>query len=98
MGDSFFVSYHKKRAEKGITAKLLFNDSLKEWCDTNRYPDAIYKFTGEGFEPLTETIIRNDKIGIIIWTELPLGILIHNYVAAKSYDRFFELLWKSGKT
>jgi len=95
MGDSFWMSYHKRRAAKGIQAKLLFNDSLKKWCDINLYPKATYKFTKTGFEPLTETIIRNDKIGIILWTETPIGILIHNEAAAKSYDNFWEILWNS---
>jgi sugar-specific transcriptional regulator TrmB len=97
MGDTFWLNYHNKRAAKGIKAKLIFNESLKQWVDVNKYPKAEYKFTKSGFEPLTETIIRNDKIGIIIWTEVPVGILIHNKVAAKSYDNFFEILWKQGK-
>jgi len=95
MGDAFWLSYHKKRNEKNIKAKLLFNESLKEWCDVNLYPKTEYKFTKMGFEPLTETIIRNDKIGIILWTETPIGILIHNKVAAESYDKFWEMMWKA---
>jgi len=95
MGDAFWISYHKKRAARGITAKLLFNQSLKKWTDINKYPKAKYKFTDQGFEPLTETIIRNDKIGIILWTEIPIGILIHNKVAAQSYDKFWEIMWNS---
>lgn len=95
MGDHFWTSYHKKRAQKGIKAKLIFNDSLKDWCDVNLYPDTEYRFTASGFEPLTETIIRNDKIGIIIWTQIPMGVLIHNKVAAKSYDSFWKVMWDS---
>jgi len=95
MGDSFWMRYHKKRASKGIKAKLLFNESLRKWCDVNLYPQADYKFTKTGFEPLTETIIRNDKIGIILWTEDPIGILIHNKIAAQSYDKFWEIMWNS---
>ena len=93
MGDPFWISYHKKRNAKGIKAKLIFNESLREWCDVNKYPNTEYKFTRLGFEPMTETIIRNDKIGIIIWTELPIGILIHNKAAAESYDKFWKVLW-----
>lgn len=93
MGDTFWINYHKKRAEKGIKAKLLFNESLKEWVGKNKYPKAEYKFTKTGFEPLTETIIRNDKIGIILWTEIPLGVLIHNKIAAESYEKFFQIIW-----
>tara|TARA_Y100000310_G_C20687157_1_gene819805 strand:- start:1165 stop:1878 length:714 start_codon:yes stop_codon:yes gene_type:complete len=95
LGEAWWKSYHKKRANKGIKAKLIFNKSLKKWTDINKYPKATYKFTNTGFEPLTETIIRNDKIGIIIWTEKPIGILIHNKIAAQSYEKFFEMLWKS---
>jgi HTH-type transcriptional regulator, sugar sensing transcriptional regulator len=98
MGETFWMNYHKKRAQKGIKARLIFNDSLKDWCDINLYPESEYRFTNEGFEPLTETIIRNDMIGIIIWTEKPVGILIHNKVAAKSYDNFFEMVWKTGQS
>ena len=54
---------------------------------------AQYKFTKIGFEPLTETIIRNEKIGIILWTTPPIGILIHNKFAAESYDNFWTIMW-----
>lgn len=97
MGDIFWLNYHAKRAKKGIKAKLLFNESLNVWVGKNRYPKAEYKFTTSGFEPLTETIIRNDKIGIILWTEIPLGVIIHNKIAAQSYDSFFYVLWTAAK-
>jgi HTH-type transcriptional regulator, sugar sensing transcriptional regulator len=97
LGDTFWINYHKRRAEKGVKAKLLFNESLRKWVEVNRGPKAEYKFSTAGFEPITETIIRNDKIGIIIYTEIPLGILIHNRAAAASYDKFFEVLWKIAK-
>ena len=97
MGETFWLEYHKKRAEKGIKAKLIFNESLKDWVQENRYPKVEYKFIKKGFEPLTETIIRNDKIGIIIWTQIPIGILIQNKIAAESYDKFWRIMWDSNR-
>jgi len=97
IGDAWWVSYHKKRAALGIKAKLIFNESLKKWCDINKYPHTEYKFTTIGFEPLTETIIRNDKVGIIIWSDKPLGTIIHQKEAADSYDKFFTIMWDSAK-
>lgn len=97
MGDTFWLEYHKKRAEKGIKAKLIFNESLKDWVGKNKYPKVEYKFIKKDFEPLTETIIRNDKIGIIIWTETPIGILIPNKIAAESYDKFWKIMWESNR-
>jgi sugar-specific transcriptional regulator TrmB len=97
LGDAWWVSYHKKRAERGIKAKLLFNESLAYWKAEVKYPKSEIKYTKAGFEPLTETIIRNDKIGIIVWTDKPLGIIIHQKEAAESYDKFFQLMWKTAK-
>lgn len=95
MGEEWWVNYHKKRAKKDIKAKLLFNESLKSWKAEKRYPKSDVRYTKAGFEPLTETIIRNDKIGIILWIEKPIGILIHNKFLADSYDSFFSLLWNA---
>ena len=97
LGDSWWLNYHKNRAKKGIKAKLMFNESLRFWKAERKYPKAEVRYTKAGFEPLTETIIRNDKIGIIIWTEKPIGILIHNKSAADSYDKFFEVMWKQAR-
>lgn len=97
MGDEWWVNYHKKRAAKGISAKLMFNESLQFWKAEAKYPKAEVRYTKAGFEPLTETIVRNDKIGIIIWTKKPIGILMHNKAAADSYDKFFWIMWKSAK-
>jgi HTH-type transcriptional regulator, sugar sensing transcriptional regulator len=97
LGDAWWRDYHKKRASKGIKAKLLFNKSLSYWKAETKYPKAEVRYTEEGFEPLTETIIRNNKIGIIIWAEKPLGVLINQKEAARSYGQFFNLMWGSAK-
>ncbi|MBI4896620.1 MAG: BlaI/MecI/CopY family transcriptional regulator [Candidatus Aenigmarchaeota archaeon] len=98
LGDAWWVAYHKKRAAKGISAKLLFNESLQAWGAEKRYPKAEVKYTKKGFEPLTETIIRNETVGIILWVEKPIGILINNKDLANSYDQFFSVLWGPTKT
>lgn len=95
LGDAWWIAYHKKRAKKKIKAKLLFNESLSSWKAEKKYPLTQIKYTDRGFEPLTETILRNDKMGIIIWTKKPIGILIHNKTASLSYDNFFNIIWDS---
>ena len=95
--DEWWYSYHKKRAAKGIKARLLFYESLRYWKAEKKYKNAEVRYTAVGKEPLTETIIRNDKVGIIIWTEKPMGILFHHKKMADSYREFFELTWKAAK-
>ncbi|MFH1401096.1 MAG: helix-turn-helix domain-containing protein [Nanoarchaeota archaeon] len=93
LGEAWWVSYHKNRARRGIIAKLMFNESLAFWKAETKYPRAEVRYTTAGFEPLTETIIRNDMVGIIIWSEKPLGIIVHQKEAAESYDKFFQIMW-----
>jgi HTH-type transcriptional regulator, sugar sensing transcriptional regulator len=95
LGEGWWVSYHSKRAQKHIKAKLLFNESLKTWSTQTKYPKAEIRHTEAGFEPLTETIIRNNTVGIIIWTEKPVGILIEQPAVAASYEQYFQKLWKN---
>ena len=94
LGEAWWIQYHKQRASMGINSKLIFNESLKSWVKNVNYPRAEVRYTKTGFEPLTETIIRNDKIGIIVWLDNPIGTLIHNKEAAESYDKFFKVLWE----
>jgi len=95
LGEEWWINYHKKRSEKGIIARLMFNESLSSWKAEVKYPKAEVRYTKAGFEPLTETIIRNDKVGMIIWLDKPIGVLVHNISAAESYDSFFNMMWKN---
>jgi sugar-specific transcriptional regulator TrmB len=40
------------------------------------------------------TTIYGDKISIIIWSDIPEGILIENKEAAASYRDYYEFMWK----
>jgi len=96
--EAWWISYHMKRSKKGIKAKLIFNESLRDFKSTAKYPKSETRYTDFGpEEPLTETIIRHDKVGIIIWTKIPIGILIQDKEAAKSYEKYFQFLWTGPK-
>ncbi len=98
MTTPWWESYHRKRMRKGIKAKIVFNESLRSWKAEGRYGMVKLRYTDEGFEPLTETIIRNDKVGIIIWSDKPLGMIIHQQEAADSYKAYFEKVWDSASS
>jgi len=34
-------------------------------------------------------------VGMIIWLDKPIGVLVHNISAAESYDSFFNMMWKN---
>ena len=45
-------------------------------------------------ETTVTTNIYNNKIAIILWTDVPEAIIIENKGAADSYHDYFEILWK----
>ena len=44
-----------------------------------------------------EIVIYKDKAFIVIWTKSPVGFLIQNEEAMKSFKTYFEALWKIAK-
>lgn len=48
-------------------------------------------------ETIITTNVYNNKIAIILWTEIPEAIVIENKAAAESYRDYFEALWKLAK-
>lgn len=43
------------------------------------------------------TNIYDNKIAIILWTDVPEAIIIENKSAAEAYRDYFEMLWKTAK-
>ena len=96
--DFFWKGFHNKRISKNIKAKMIFNTSLEKRAnELNKLKKTEVRTTSKEFEELVETVIAKDKVGIIIYLEDPIGILIEEELAAKSYRKFFELIWKSCK-
>ena len=96
LGHFFWENFHAKRVKKQIKAQLLFHSSLKWWADemNKKFKFTTVRITKKEFEELTETIICGNRVAIIIYLDKPFGFLIEEELAAKSYRKFFALLWK----
>ncbi|MGV8162348.1 MAG: hypothetical protein ACP5N2_03400 [Candidatus Nanoarchaeia archaeon] len=94
LGKNFWENFHVKQKESKIKAKMIFNPSLRYWKINN--PNLQVKYFE--VEPITETIIFKDKIAIIIWSQDPSATIINNELVAKSYQSFFDMLWKTAKS
>jgi HTH-type transcriptional regulator, sugar sensing transcriptional regulator len=95
LGDFFWEAFHKKRVEKKVIAKMIFHKSLKQRANKlNKLPMTKVRTTDKDFEESVETIIAKNKVAIIIYLNNPIGIIIEEELAAKSYRKFFDLLWK----
>lgn len=94
LGTYFWEGFHKRRIKKKIKAYLLFHSSLAWWGkQLNKYPLTTVRTTPKDFEELTETVICGNRVGIIVYLEKPFGFLIDEEAAAKSYAKFFKMMW-----
>lgn len=53
-----------------------------------------YRFVDKSVESNVAVNIYGDKVGIIIWTDVPEAIIIENKDAAKSFKSYFNFMWK----
>ncbi len=97
MNEIFWTNFNAKRKDKKIKARLLFNESLREYGESIKDKLTEIKYFSKDFEPLTETNIQEDKVAIIVWTEEPILFLIRDSYVAASYKNYFEKMWKLAK-
>ena len=97
MGETFWRNFDVKRKQIKLSAKLIFNYSLREYGETVKNNYTEVRYLKENFEPLTETTIQDDKVGIIVWSEEPILFLIQNKFVADNYRKFFEDMWRMSK-
>ncbi len=93
----FYFKHYLTRLEKtGITMKVLFNyDSSKEPFN-RKFAEARY--LPKQYKTPTETTIYGNKVVIFLLTENPKAILIKSKTASESYRKYFNLLWRMGRT
>lgn len=90
----YLERYTQKRIEKQIKLKILYAGERKE---KEPIPLSEIKILPASYESAAATNIWSDKVAIIMWTERPFAILIHDNEIAKSYKNYFDLLWKIAK-
>jgi len=94
MNELFWRNFNAKRIDKKINVRSLFNESVKEYGDSLKNKFTKIRYFEKNFEPLTETNIQDNRVGIIVWGEEPFLFLIEDKEVSKSYKEYFERMWK----
>lgn len=93
----FYYPHHEKdRIKKKIKLKILFNDSQRNKEITLHRTYADVRFLPKKYTSFTPTLIYNNKVAIILWSELSV-IIIENKEIANTYKQYFALLWGIAK-
>jgi hypothetical protein len=93
----YFPHFDKRRIQKNIRVKLIFDDGARKSDYIKNIPLKDVRYLPKEFASPTATNIYGDKVSIIVWSDTPIAILIHQKEVADGYKKYFELLWKIAK-
>jgi sugar-specific transcriptional regulator TrmB len=94
----YLPQFHRKRVEAKINFKAIYSeDSLDRAKEIKKIKLTEVKILPKEYMTPTHISIVGDKVGIILWSEQPLGILIENKDIAESFRNYFRLLWNIAK-
>ncbi len=95
---AFFKSLDKKRIEKGIIQKMIYNEDLRNSSIVKEYQKS--KLTEIRFlsqKTLTGINIHADNVAMIVWKKKPYGFVITSEEVSDTFREHFRILWKQAK-
>jgi HTH-type transcriptional regulator, sugar sensing transcriptional regulator len=94
----FFSNFNKRRIEKGIKYKIIFNTDLKSSKVVKEFSKSkltevrfISQKTPAGIN------VHGDNVAIIVWKKKPFAFLITSKESSESFREYFRVLWKLAK-
>lgn len=91
----FLTSYTKERIKKKIKIKLIASKTDKRFL--KKYKLLETKFVQDEFVSPASITIYGNKVGITLWSEMPMTILVESKEIASSFMNYFNLMWKIAK-
>lgn len=90
---ALFRKFHKRRADKGVKVRMLYNSDFKEVKEIYRDIPLLELRFIDDITP--NTIAASDeKTHILTYGENPLAVLIQSRQIAESFRNFFESTWQ----
>ncbi len=93
----YFPRFDKKRKEKNIPVRMIFDIRAKKVKRLKNLPLAKIRYINKPGKAPVSTNIYADKTSMIIWEENPKAILIKEPAIAQSLRSFFEYTWKTAR-
>ncbi len=89
----YFKWYNKRRQEKKIKMKIIFNSR-----EEKKIPYAEVRYLPQKYSSPLAINIYGDKVAIILWSkENPFAVVIKNKEVSGGYKKHFDLMWKISK-
>jgi len=97
----FFAKHNRERKEKNIKIKMIIDESSKKnkkaLKEIKSIPLTTIKFVSEFNKSPMSQYIYGENVAIVVWSELPIAILIKQKEIAHGFRDNFEIMWKIAK-
>ncbi len=98
MAKTYFKQYTKRRIQKGIKMKIIFNaDARQTGKFYSKLKNTNVRYLPEDIKTPAAVDIYGDNVGILVLKKKPIIFLITSKHVADSYKEFFKMLWKMGE-
>ena len=92
---AYFIHWHNRRVKAKIPLKIIYDESVRKEKREQELKLAKVKYLPETNITPSTTIIYGDKVGIIMWSDIPMAFLMRSQNVSDSYRNFFDILWKT---
>ncbi|MFH1848638.1 MAG: hypothetical protein ABH879_00460 [archaeon] len=89
----YFEEFNRILERKNVRCKIIFDERAKKNTSSCRDHGYQVKTLAKEFMSPAEVNIYKDTVAIVLWTKTPLAIVIREKEIAKSFRRYFNLLW-----
>lgn len=93
----FFDRFNKKRHEKGIKIKIIFNEEARGNIPPTLLENKEDEVKYTKLTTKSEINIFKDKVVILVLSKQPLAVVIKNQKVAESFVEYFNAMWNISK-
>jgi len=97
----YLPNFHNRRIKQKIKLKIIYNDiqeSKERGKELSKLKLTEVRYLPKEYFIPSSTLIYDEKIAFMLWNEnKTIGILIHDKDINKSFENYFNLLWKIAK-
>ena len=96
LGETYWKNYNQKKKETKTEEWLLWNSDFKNTViGVNK--KSHHRILPKELDQVTEIIIYDNKVAIMVYTFDPIVIVIENKGIFETYKKHFDFLWKLSK-
>ncbi|MFH1590266.1 MAG: helix-turn-helix domain-containing protein [archaeon] len=93
LGETYWKNYNVKKKETKTNEWLLWNHDFKNTV-IGKNKRSTHRALPKELNQVTETIMYDDKVAIMVYSAEPIVIVIDNKEIFETYKKHFDFLWK----